>query len=169
MNLYPSVDNLNSLQVVMSYATDYQYRLRCLPGFMNKKYLNRYIFEGPHISNYRTNEIYLWHKVVPLSPSGQPNTREQLYGLFHMYGIPDTFDYLTNIAKSSADNFLIHQGLYNQLDSKNALSTVVQKDINSLIKDCFSDNSNSTIVEIISWTTYALLQDMSVFIKKKSS
>lgn len=31
MNIASPVDGMNSLQVVMSYATDYQYRLRCLP------------------------------------------------------------------------------------------------------------------------------------------
>jgi len=53
------VDRMHSLQVVMTYADDHRYRLRCLPGFLHKKYLNRHIFDGIGREDWSVNEIYM--------------------------------------------------------------------------------------------------------------
>ena len=167
MKLHTSVEGMNSLQVVMSCATDYHYRFRCLPGFINKKYLNKYVFDGSHMPDYRTNEFYLWHQGVALDWSWAPSVRDQLYGLFRMYGVESTFDYLNTIATTSADSFLVYQNLYKKTHSISDLSVLVQNEINILIKDCFSENSNLTIDEIVTGTTYALLKNTSVYIKER--
>lgn len=98
---------------------------------------------------------------------GDPCTREQLYGLFRMYGIDQTFDYLSGVAKTSADSFLVHKNLYRQTFASDSLALSVEKNIENLIKDCFSDNSNRTITEVVTGITYALLQNVSVFMKKR--
>ena len=84
-----------------------------------------------------------------------------------MYGVESTFDYLNTIATTSADSFLVYQNLYKKTHSISDLSVLVQNEINILIKDCFSENSNLTIDEIVTGTTYALLKNTSVYIKER--
>ncbi len=158
---------MNSLQVVMTYATDYHYRLRCLPGFLPKSYMNKYIFDGVTLPNHHVNEIYVWHKSILLDASNKISPREQLCALFQVQGIPETFDYLSDIAKTSASSFFVHQNLYKQVYVKDSLNSTIQNNINELIHDCFSDNSNIMLPEIITGTTYSLLQNISAFLQKK--
>lgn len=168
MESWRLIDDMNSLQVVMTYATDYQYRLRCLPWFLPKKYMNTHIFDGVHIPDYKINEIYIGHKSIILADQWNPPPREQLYALFQTYGIPQTFDYLTDISKASATSFLVHKNMYDAVQARDPLAFAANNSINDLIHDCFSDNKNNTLPEIITGTTYALLQGMSVFMKKKN-
>ncbi len=168
MESWRLIDDMHSLQVVMTYATDYEYRLRCLPWFLSNKYMNRHIFDGVHIPDHKVNEIYVWHKSIVLADEGNPPPREQLYALFQTYGIPQTFDYLTDVSKASATSFLIHKNMYNAVQARDPLAFAANNSINDLIHDCFSDNKNNTLPEIVTGTTYALLQGMSVFMKKKN-
>ncbi|MBP7841215.1 hypothetical protein KA037_00865 [Patescibacteria group bacterium] len=91
-----------------------------------------------------------------------------MYALFQTYGIPQTFDYLTDVSKASATSFLIHKNMYNAVQARDPLAFAANNSINDLIHDCFSDNKNNNIREIVAGTTYALLQGISVFMKKKN-
>lgn len=58
--------------------------------------------------------------------------------------------------------------MYNAVQARDPLAFAANNSINDLIHDCFSDNKNNNIREIVAGTTYALLQGISVFMKKKN-
>jgi hypothetical protein len=160
-------EDIHSLQVVMTYATDYQYRLRCLPWFMHKGYLNRHVFDGVHKKDWVKNELYVWHKCVNLSSDGSTSPMEQLYTLFVEYGIDETFAYLSGVAKSSADMFLLHKSLYNTTKDPYHIARKVEESIaDDLAIYSLADNT-LPLDRIVSTTTYDLLNGMSGYLKKK--
>jgi len=160
-------DDINSLQVVMTYATDHKYRFRCLPWFLHKWYLNRYVFDGVARKNWKVNEVYMWHQYVDLSSNGYESPMEQLYRLFVEYGIDDTFVQLSTIAKSSADMFLLHKSLYNTTYDPYLIARKIEDSISEDIA-LYKSNPDISLDRIISAATYDLLYGMSVYIKKKN-
>jgi len=159
-------NDMHSLQVVMSYGTDHTYRLRCLPWFLNKTYMNRHVFDGPTRPDYRVNEFYYGKESLVLGRDGQPSPRDQLYMLFTTYGIDDTFSHLTEVAETSAQNFFIQRDLYKNLSSVSSLDMLVTKNIEDLIADCFAASNNLSVSEIVTGMTFQLLKNSSAFLHK---
>lgn len=102
--------DINSLQVVLTYDTERSYRIRCLPWFMPKKYLNKHILDGLHQTlednPHRTNEIYQWHRVIDLSPYQDCNPRQELEVLFQRKTESGAFHYLDGIATEAMWEYL---------------------------------------------------------------
>lgn len=159
------VDDLHSLQVVMTYADDHVYRLRCLPWFLNKRYLNRHVFDGIWKVDRSVNEIYMGHSTTILTQGWPSSPREQLYLLFKTEGVDQTFEYLTDVARSGAANYFLHKDLYNVWYTS-SLSSEVEKTIQELM-DLIAMNQNVlSLDQIVSGLTYQLLHWQSTFLRK---
>jgi len=167
MRRYPGwSDDMHSLQVVMTYASDYKYRLRCLPWFIHKGYLNKHVFDGIHKNDGVTNELYVWHKLVELPSDGSASPMEQLYKLFFQYGIDDTFAYLSTVAKSSADMVLLHKSLYNATHDASTISSRVEKYMTEDVFLYALGKYELSLDAIVSNTTRDLLNGMPGYFKK---
>lgn len=93
---------------------------------------------------------------------------EQLYKLFLEYGIANTFAYLSTVAKSSADMFLLHKSLYNTTqDPYNIAQRVEESIADDLVIYSIADNA-LPLDRIVSSASYDLLNSMSGYLKKKS-
>ncbi len=82
---------------------------------------------------------------------------EQLYRLFVEYGIDNTFLYLSTVAKSSADMFLLHKSLYNTTQDPYGIARKVEESISEDIALYALGNKNISLDRIVSTTTYDLL------------
>lgn len=92
---------------------------------------------------------------------------EQLYTLFVEYGIDETFAYLSGVAKSSADMFLLHKSLYNRTKDPYHIARKVEESIAEDIVIYSLADSNLSLDRVVSTTTYDLLNGMSGYLKKK--
>lgn len=160
------IDDMNSLQVVMTYATDHKYRLRCLPWFFPKSYMNKYVFDGVHRPNYTANEIYVWHKKTLLDVGDDVSPRDQLYALFTIHGVDDAFGYLSSVAKSHADMYFLHKSLYQSTIDPYNIGHTVEKSIDETILS-LSHNSKKTLDYIVSGLTFDLLKSLSVYMRPR--
>lgn len=149
-------EDMSSLQVVLTSNTNAvdKNNIRCLPVFMNKKYLNRHVFDGLHTPWSINNEIYRAHEKIILKTE-----REELYALLSIYWYNHTFNYLTGVAKDAAQSFKLHRNLHRGSFGVSYIITEVEQSISDLIKDCFSDWSNLNLTQKITWTTYKLLDN----------
>jgi hypothetical protein len=154
---WQSFEDMHSLQVVLTSHTNAadNNSIRCLPGFMNKKHLNRHVFDGFDVTWSKNNEIYRGHECIILT-----SNKEELYALLSIYGYDHTFNYLTGVAQDTAQSFQLHHNIYNSNFGGSGIVTQVEKEITDLVGVCFSSWSNLNLTQTITWVTYKLLWDI---------
>ena len=125
------------------------------------------MFDGVHTPDYKVNEIYVWHKKAVLDVFGHISPREQLYALFTVHGVDDAFGYLSAVAKSTADMYLLHKSLYQSTSDPYNIGAAVEKSIDETIDSLSQENTITTLDQIVSWITFDLLKGISVYMKKR--
>lgn len=92
-----------------------------------------------------------------MSTDGYESPMEQLYRLFVEYGIDNTFSYLSTVAKSSADIFLLHKSLYNTTHDPYGISRKVEESIAEDMALYRSGKQDVSLDYVVSTATYDLV------------
>lgn len=100
-----------------------------------------------------------------LDDQWKSSPREQLYLLFKTEGIDQTFDYLTDVARHGAAQYLLHKDLYNVWYTS-SVSVEVEQTIQELMNIISMNNTSLSLDQIVSGLTYKLLHWQNNFFRK---
>ena len=153
-------DAMHSLQVVMNVRNDQKYIMRCLPWFLNKRYLNRYIFDGNGDNIINRNEVFVHNYSYILPEWWQANVREELYELFLKNGIDNTFSWLSKHARSVGDYYTYGYNIRTGQAQWHGIDSIQQRIVDELLQELSVSPHDLSLIEIITAMTYKTLHTM---------